>query len=192
MTTVLAGGDSFIWGSELADSPHGGTNGYSKSTFTALLADNYICAAYPGIGNAEIASRIKSNLPLVSNDVIVIVCWTWPSRDSALDSDIHIQSLQDLLNLHKYQYMFTCADNCVITGKLDYSKWFMFPPATEKWLTTDPRGFYQWAVENKYKCGPDKHPLEQAHRDAADLMREKFNELVKKSIQQNNVGIPLS
>jgi hypothetical protein len=81
--------------------------------------------------------------------------------------------------------MFTCADNCIVTGKLNYDKWFFFPPATEEWLTTTPRGFYQWAVENKYKCGPDNHPLEQAHIDAATLMQEKFNEMVKKSVQQN-------
>ena len=190
--TVVAGGDSFIWGSELADSPHGGPEGYSKSTFPALLAHNYICAAYPGIGNKEIALRVRSYLNWMKNDVLVIVCWTWPSRDNSIDSDAPIQSLQDFLEYHKYRYIFTCADNCVITGKLDYSNWFMFPPATEKWLTTEPRGFYQWAVENKYKCGVDKHPLEQAHQDAAELMREKFNEMVKKSIQQNNVGISLS
>ena len=78
--------------------------------------------------------------------------------------------------------MFTCADNCVITGKLDYSNWFVFPPASEPYNTTEPRGFYQWAVENKYSCGPNQHPLEQAHRDAAKLMREKFNELAKKPL----------
>lgn len=191
MTTVLAGGDSFVWGSELADSPHGGIDGYSRSTFPALLATTYACVAYPGIGNTEIARRIKEACRHTIYD-LVIVCWTWPTRDDMLTSDVQISNLQQFLEYHKQPYMFTCADNCVITGKLDYSNWFMFPPATEKWLTTNPRGFYQWAVENKYKCGPDKHPLEQAHRDAADLMREKFNELVKKSIQQNNVGISLS
>ena len=56
-------------------------------------------------------------------------------------------------------------------------------PASEAWLTTSPRGFYQWAVENKYDIGPMQHPLEQAHRDAAILMQEKFNELVIKNLQ---------
>lgn len=182
MTTVLAGGDSFIWGSELADSPHGGPEGYSKRTFPALLATNYICAAYPGIGNKEINLRVRSYLNWLKNDVFVIVCWTWPSRDNKIHSDADIQSLQDYLEYHKYRYLFTCADNCIITGKLDYSKWFMFPPAKENWLTVEPRGFYQWAVENKYQCGPNNHPLEQAHQEAADLMQDKFYELVKKSI----------
>ena len=57
---LVAGGDSMIWGSELADSPNGGPTGYSRNTFAALLAgDNYICAAYPGISNKEIVNRIK-------------------------------------------------------------------------------------------------------------------------------------
>jgi hypothetical protein len=78
--------------------------------------------------------------------------------------------------------MFTCADNCIVTGQLDYSNWFFFPPGIPPHETATPRGFYQWAVENKYLCGPDNHPLEQAHQDAAKLMQEKFNELVKKPI----------
>jgi hypothetical protein len=57
--TIVAGGDSLVWGSELADSPHGGPNGYSRNTFTALLAgSDYYCAAYPGLGNQEIAQRV--------------------------------------------------------------------------------------------------------------------------------------
>ena len=54
---IVAGGDSFVWGSELADSPHGGPDGYSRNTFTALLAKNheYQCAAYPGNANDSIA-----------------------------------------------------------------------------------------------------------------------------------------
>jgi hypothetical protein len=177
MTTVLAGGDSFVWGSELADSPHGGPDGYSRSTFPALLADNYLCAAYPGIGNKEIALRVREILVWSKPDV-VIVCWTWPSRDNELDSDFHIKGLQDHLDYHKIPYLFTCADNCIVTGNLDYTKWFFFPPGSGLDQTETPRGFYQWAVENKYTCGVQNHPLELAHRDAAELMKEKFNEMV--------------
>jgi hypothetical protein len=51
-----------------------------------------------------------------------------------------------------------------------------------------PRGFYQWALEHKYELAPkDKHPLECAHYDAALLMKGKFNELVKKNLQQNSI-----
>jgi hypothetical protein len=189
---IVAGGDSFIWGSELADSPHGGPEGHSHSTFPALLATNYVCAAYPGIGNNEIANRVRTYLNWMKNDVFVIVCWTWPTRDNQTDSDSVIQNLQDYLEYHGYRYMFTCSDNCIVTGKLDYSNWYFFPPAEEKWNTTSPRGFYQWAVENKYNCGPNQHPLEDAHQDAAKLMQGKFNELVTKSLQSNPIGNTVS
>jgi hypothetical protein len=35
-------------------------------------------------------------------------------------------------------------------------------------------------VENKYSIGHDGHPLEDAHKDAVKLIKEKFDELVKK------------
>ena len=175
---TVAGGDSHIWGSELSDSPHGGPDGYSRNTFTALLAENnYICAAYPGIGNKEILRRvIDACEQLIYSDIkhSVVVLWTWPGRDNKINSNNEILELQDFLELHSIPYLFTCADNCVITGKLDYTNWFLFPPATEEWNTTTPRGFYQWAVENKYECGPEHHPLERAHRDAANLMKAKI------------------
>lgn len=188
---ILAAGDSFIWGSELADSPHGGPTGFSRKTFPALLADTYHCAAYPGIGNLEISQRVRSALAQMNTDIFVIVCWTWPSRDEQLDSDYVIQGLQEYLERHQYQYLFTCADNCVITGKLDYSNWFLFPAGTNLHETQTPRGFYQWAIENKYSVGNQHHPLEQAHEDAATLIKEKINEMVEKHLEQNRSGNPL-
>lgn len=183
---IVAGGCSFIWGSELADSPHGGANGYSKKTFTALLSQghDYICAAYPGIGNREIGSRVKKSI-LASTVDIVIVCWTWPSRDGVIDSDDAIIDLQTFLDDQKIAYIFTCADNCIRTNNNDinWKEWFWFPPANnnEQYMTQSPRGFYQWAKENKYPVGTDHHPLEKAHFDAAVLLQGKFNELVKKN-----------
>lgn len=184
MTTVLAGGDSFVWGSELSDHKHGGPDGYSHKTFPALLASSYLCAAYPGIGNREISLRIRNYLTWAKVD-IVIVCWTWPSRDYTIDSDFHIQNLEEHLQYWNIPYIFTCADNCIITDNLDYTNWFMFPPGVGPHQTEEPRGFYQWAVENKYECGLQQHPLEHAHQDAAKLMQRRFNELVKKSLEQS-------
>ena len=182
MITVLAGGDSFIWGSELSDHKHGGPDGYSHKTFPALLAGNYLCAAYPGIGNREIAHRVREML-VWSRPDIVIICWTWPSRDNNLNSDRHIEGLQNHLEYYHIPYIFTCADNCIITGDLDYTNWYLFPPGIGADQTESPRGFYQWAVENKYKCGFQQHPLDEAHIDAAELIRGKFNELVKKYME---------
>ena len=181
MTTVLAGGDSVVWGSELRDSPHGGDDGYSRNTFPALLSSGpYICAAYPGIGNKEIAQRVRDYLTWIRNDVFVLVCWTWPSRDNEIHSDHHIKLLEEYLQYHRYRYLFTCADNCVVTRNIDLTNWYLFPAGTNLLDTREPRGFYQWAVENKYECGKQNHPLESAHQDAAKLIQGRFNEMYEK------------
>jgi hypothetical protein len=185
MIILVAGGDSHIWGSELIDSLHGGVGGYSRKTFSALLFDNYSCVAYPGIGNKEICQRVINacdhNLNCSSKS-LVIVCWTWSSRDNVIDSDIEILKLQNFLELHAIPYLFTCVDNCIITENplIKWQNWYLFPVGTQSYETTTPRGFYQWAVENKYKVGADGHPLEGAHRAAAFLIKEKFDELVAK------------
>jgi hypothetical protein len=181
---IVAAGDSMIWGSELSDSPHGGADGYSRNTFAALLAgNNYICAAYPGISNYEIAQRAKEELHKGSPKA-VIVCWTWPTRDTAYTSPRVILDFQQYCEYHDIPYLTTCVDNCLLElldPRTNMEHWYMFPEGTEPGDTLTPRGFYQWAVENKYSIGPDGHPLEQAHRDAADLIKEKFDELVKKN-----------
>ena len=53
---IVAGGDSFVYGSELEDC----IRAYSHSTFPALLAKghSYKCVAWPGIGNDAIARRV--------------------------------------------------------------------------------------------------------------------------------------
>jgi hypothetical protein len=109
--------------------------------------------------------------------------------------------LQNYLKINNIPYMFTCADNSILYNHTvshrdsiiqslynqiinDKDNWYWFSPGINPQDTQNPRGFYQWAVENKYRMGAT-HPLEEAHQDAATLMQEKFNELVKKSIQQN-------
>lgn len=104
--------------------------------------------------------------------------------------------LQNYLVLNKIPFMFTCADNSIfynhtannadgvitsLLNQIDQTRWFWFPAGAGANQTEMPRGFYQWAVENKYPVGTT-HPLEQAHQDAAELMKEKFNDLVKKSV----------
>lgn len=186
---IVAGGDSIIWGSELQDSPHGGPNGYSRNTFTALLADNkYICTAYPGIGNYEIAQRAKKEIDAIGQSKVVVICWTWPSRDTIYTSPRIILDFQRYCEYQQIPYLFTCVDNCLIElldPKTNMDHWYLFPIGTGPYETQTPRGFFQWAVENKYSIGADGHPLEQAHRDAAALIKEKFNELVAQYNQQN-------
>ena len=195
---IVAGGDSFVFGSELKDCPDGRPTSYSRNTFTALLAkdDEYVCTAYPGMNNSEILNATKSYLdklhneyPLLVANVGVVVSWTWPSRNGKVDAIDEVFYLKNYLQRRKIPFMFTCADNCAFPSLLaryttmDLSDWFMFPKGDHPHETLEPRGFYQWAIENKYEVGPDNHPLEQAHIDASVLMQEKFNELVKKHIQ---------
>jgi hypothetical protein len=105
--------------------------------------------------------------------------------------------LQNYLTVKQIPFIFTCADNSILYNntvsnadsvisslhnQLNQNNWFWFPAGITPQHTQNPRGFYQWAVENKYPIGTT-HPLEQAHQAAANLIQEKFNELVKKSIQ---------
>jgi hypothetical protein len=179
---IVAGGDSIVWGSELEDSPHGGPNGYSHSTFTALLAgDSYICAAYPGISNYEIAERIKKEIDTGVPDA-VIVCWTWPTRDSIYTSPRVISDFQQYCEYQQIPYLFTCVDNCLIellSSETNWDRWYLFPAGTEAHETQQSRGFYQWALENHYAIGSDGHPLEQAHKDAAELIKKQFKILIR-------------
>jgi len=114
--------------------------------------------------------------------------------------------LQNYLKTRKIPYLFTCADNKLfynytienadkyilsIINEIDFDSWFWFPPGTNGNETKNPRGFYQWAVENKYPTGTT-HPLEEAHVAAAELIKEKFNELVTQPLEQNSIRNKIS
>ena len=106
--------------------------------------------------------------------------------------------LQNYLKVKKIPFLFTCADNSIrysytvdhaddiiksLYKQIDWeTHWFWFPAGTVPHHTELPRGFYQWAVENKYRMGTT-HPLEEAHYDAHQLIQEKFHAVVKESIQ---------
>ena len=250
---LVAGGDSFVWGLELADCAHSGPNGHSQNTFPALLAQgmNYHCVAYPGNANGAISRSVMTACETLK-DVAVLVSWTFPQRydfrfnyetlketspwysihsfyptdepmDNISNSDLvkdfvkafykHVgnneyyelySTLKEILFLQLYlkskniPYLFTTADNSYydhenyrrskdkelesLYNQITWNDWYFFSQGKQANETPAPRGFYQWALENKYKVGQGGHPLEQAHSDAAGLIKEKFNELVKKSI----------
>ena len=253
---TVAGGDSFIWGAELADCGTYASGNYSLLTWPALLAKQnnlkYQCVAQPGAGNDTISRHvIKHCEELSGQDITVIVQWTFPWRYgfryvdpvgwhnidlSVVSQDFVGQSTDDELKRFKQlgildfaqqfykfigtteywpiystikeilllqgylkskgiPYLFSITNNIFYTytiqaptdiyvknlyDQIDWNNWFWFPDGVEADSTTAPRGFYQWAVENKYSIGPGVHPLEQAHQDAAELIKEKFDELVKK------------
>jgi hypothetical protein len=106
----------------------------------------------------------------------------------------NIIMLQTYLKSNDIPYVFTAADNVVLKYRsdralkplwdlVDFDNWFLFPGAEEAHNTNEPRGFYQWAVENKYPVGPQQHPLEHAHQLAATLLQETINAMVKKFVQ---------
>lgn len=118
-------------------------------------------------------------------------------------------SLKEILFLQMYleqkniPYLFLPADNHffqhpnyfrqkdeyidALYNQINWNKWFFFESSTKFNETIEPRGFYQWAVENKYPIGAT-HPLEEAHAVAAELLEEKFNELVTKPLEQSSIG----
>lgn len=80
MGKLIAGGDSFVWGNELAD----GNDSYSLNTFPALIANRmsleYHCAAFPGASNNAIR-RLTMNACEQNKDVdFVLVSWTFLGR----------------------------------------------------------------------------------------------------------------
>lgn len=231
---IVAAGDSFVWGSELADYKHSGPDGYSLSTYSALLAKDhkYVCAAYPGNANSAI-SRMAIDACSTHKDAFLIVTWTFSQRAefrfantwSSINSwhtshaefsqeyfkhvgnseyyEIYstlkeIVYLQHFCQINKIPYMFLTSNNTFylhedydrsrdqgldnLFDQVNWDNWFWFPPGKASNETSAPRGFYQWAVENKYSVSSHGHPKEDAHQDAAELIKEKFNELVKKSI----------
>lgn len=107
-----------------------------------------------------------------------------------------VMFMQNYLKTNGIPYVFTTADNTFyqcnntrdtyvdnLYDQIDWDKWYFFPAGTETNETQNPRGFYQWAVENKYDIGVNRHPLDLAHRDAAELIKGTFDELVIKNLQ---------
>ena len=94
--------------------------------------------------------------------------------------------LQNILEKKKIPFMFTLADNTLfydefkqhkdqdgfmtaLHNEIDFTKWFSFG---ERMM-----GFNQWALLNNYPRGTT-HPLDEAHRDAVQLMLPTFNKLI--------------
>ena len=94
--------------------------------------------------------------------------------------------LQNILEKKKIPFMFTLADNTLfynefkqhkdqdslmtaLHNEIDFTKWFSFGDRM--------MGFNQWALLNNYARGTT-HPLDEAHRDAVQLMLPTFNKLI--------------
>ena len=95
--------------------------------------------------------------------------------------------LQNILEKRRIPYLFTLADNTLFYDELtplweqdtlmramhseiDFTRWFSFGDRL--------MGFNQWALMNDYPRATT-HPLDQAHQDASELMKDKFLQLYK-------------
>ena len=82
---VKSFGCSFIFGNELKDDGHDGTQATaSQLTWPALIAKklnaDYQCFARPGAGNLKILEQIMHQAGLDNNDTMFIIGWTWIER----------------------------------------------------------------------------------------------------------------
>ena len=88
MGKLIAGGDSFIYGSELSDCfvEHNGiaTEQISQLTYPALIAKeaglDYICVARPGYSNSAIRRTVMNICEQHKDISLVIVSWTFRGR----------------------------------------------------------------------------------------------------------------
>ena len=111
--------------------------------------------------------------------------WPIPDRDIKLDNTI--LTLYEEIDFEKF-WWFPVPNP--YANKNQRPEWW--PPnygswddESNTWVEEDgsapiidddlqPRGFYQWAIENKYPVGTT-HPLEEAHAAAAELLQETFD-----------------
>lgn len=90
---VKSFGCSFIFGNELGDDAHDGTQDTpSQFTWPALIAAKlgaeYQCFAQPGTGNLRILDQIIHQAELSDSETLFVVGWTWIERfDFVVDGD---------------------------------------------------------------------------------------------------------
>ena len=76
MTVLIAGGDSFTFGSELPSQEHAWSGLLAKK-----LGMNYCCTAMPGASNSSIRRRVMNAVANYKNEEqFVAVMWSFPNR----------------------------------------------------------------------------------------------------------------
>jgi hypothetical protein len=186
-------GCSFIFGSDLkdCDSNPPWPNG-SKSTWPALLAQKldapYECHARPASGNLQITERILNQLQNSKDDVFII-CWSWIDRldpyykylhteySDKLNTLIKIKLVIDILKQHNVQFLMTYIDGLMFDQRFHTSPAVTHLQSSILPYMTDFEGqtFLNWSRQHGYPESVDLHPLEQAHRVAADYMITFFD-----------------
>ena len=111
----------------------------------------------------------------------------WPINDEDVKLDDTILTLYEEIDFDKFWWFpvpspYTNKNQRPEWWPKGYGSWdnerniWVEEDGSEPVIDEDlqPRGFYQWAVENKYPVGTT-HPLDEAHAAAAKLLRETFN-----------------
>jgi len=129
MPLLIAGGDSFTWGSELGDET---LTSPSQFTWSALLAKQlnyeYLCVAKPGCANNSIARRVIDAINQNQNkELYVAVMWTYTHRSEIrlrnmhpYNTIVHDKSLEAQFGIDDYYINFNAWHGLSLEEKLSF------------------------------------------------------------------------
>lgn len=222
---VIAIGDSFTRGDELADCPPQTEidDCASASTWPALLAQSldvtYQSCSLGGAGNQWISWQVGCRL---KPDTLYVVNWSWferfdyvdidsdlwttthPQHEDKLDHYFYRNIDSDIWNLHRNlqqmhsaisllkqnnsAFIMTCLDT---QYNLTYNDLRSPGPGTIAWTKAisslqeqvlpyivdfEGQSFLEWTKRKHYPIGPNGHPLEKAHAEAAKYINTLVTE----------------
>lgn len=137
------------------------------------------------IGDKKLISSIRQQVVDLNAEKFVDEFWKHQGNFIHPQAYIfynQVFTMQEFLKSRNIPYLFLNISNdfninlefCpeevkVLHDAIDWSHWFFF---------SDNLGFFEWAKHNNYNIGEWGHPLEEAHADAARLIKPKFKELV--------------
>lgn len=143
MGKLIAGGDSFIYGSELADCiDNQGREQVSHLTFPALIAQEagmeYECVARPGYSNSAIRRTVMDACERLKDIDLVVVSWSFNGRYefrfnqqwkqisswTAIDNIKEVEKTFQFNNPIVLQHHADELDQAKRTGLTNFAKWF--------------------------------------------------------------------
>ena len=214
---VIAIGDSFTRGDELADCPPQTEidNCCSNLTWPALLAKSldatYQSYSFGGAGNQWISWQVATR---IKQDTLYIVNWSWferfdyvdietdlwttthPRHEDKLDHYFYRNLDSDIWNLHRnlqqmhstisllkqnnVDFIMTCLDTNYIANSntirppdsIVFVNWTNAISNLQEQVVPhivdfEGMSFLEWSKHNSFELGPNGHPLEEAHAEAA-------------------------
>ena len=229
---VIAIGDSFTRGDELADCPPQTEFNNCSSTLTwpALLAKSldatYQSYSFGGAGNQWISWQVATR---IKQDTLYIVNWSWferfdyvdietdlwttthPRHEDKLDHYFYRNLDSDIWNLHRnlqqmhstisllkqnnVDFIMTCLDTNYIANSntirppdsIVFVNWTNAISNLQEQVVPhivdfEGMSFLEWSKHNSFELGPNGHPLEKAHIEAAKYI----NTIITKESQNEH------